>query len=358
MIEIPYYRDHNFCEWYCERVFEIIKRKRNRKVVTPDKSFDQFVDMMNSLSVDEIKAILCVPRKQLEQQEWIKEYLKLADFIGYYPLFIKQCKGKNDRCSYIEKYNGIYLEKIHHGNSEEYCRSHNKFCALKRQAKECLKRLNDIIKKIISYDFFDAEFRRALFARMDVKVCPYCNHQYVFSMSGGQYLGDIDHILPQSIYALFALSIWNLVPSCKTCNQSHKRNAVVDILYPTISGFGQDAIFWVEHGSIQSFRGESSNFEYKWMIKNGVDKAKKIKIEENIKLFSLNELYSDHKAIIKDVLRKKYYFDERFMEDYRKRLNISSEDDINYSIYGCSLNPEKFKDEVLSKMKYDIVRNG
>lgn len=57
-----------------------------------------------------------------------------------------------------------------------------------------------------------------------MRVCPYCGLEYVDVLDDGRYLGDLDHVYPKSICTLFSLSIWNLIPSCKKCNQSLKRN--------------------------------------------------------------------------------------------------------------------------------------
>lgn len=75
----------------------------------------------------------------------------------------------------------------------------------------------------------------------------------------------------------------------------------------------------------------------------------------NISLLRLNNRYEREKRKIQDVLKKKFYMDRAYIRDYKKVLNISSDDELNYSIYGSSLNPQKFKDEILSRMIYNLV---
>lgn len=358
MIEVPYWKDCSVRTWYCQEVLKLVKGK---KIIRKKEDYHDFVTKLDNLSEDEMRMLLCCPREDLEKQDWIREYLYLADFIAYYSIFKENCKAlqsqKDSRKVYIERYNGKYLTGIHCGNIDCYCKSWKKFDDLKKKAKKCLDELNGIIGQKINYDFL-GKIKKDLFVRMDVKVCPYCNQQYVFYTANKKYLGDIDHVFPQGIYKLFSMSLWNLVPCCKPCNQLFKHNRVIDILNPNFQGFGNNAIFQLDFDSLASMRGDGDDFECGWKIQYTTDTNLSEKIKNNIELFGLNTIYSEHKDIAKNILKKKYSFDERFREDYRKRLKIDSNDELNYSIYGCSLNPNKFKDEILSKMIYDIVKSN
>ena len=71
---------------------------------------------------------------------------------------------------------------------------------------------NAIITKYINSKILSPKIRRGLMVKMNVKVCPYCNQQYVYALQmykdGGRYMGDLDHVLPKKEYPLFALSLW------------------------------------------------------------------------------------------------------------------------------------------------------
>lgn len=57
---------------------------------------------------------------------------------------------------------------------------------------------------------------------LNVKACPYCNMQYTLyagdEETGEKALFEFDHFLPQSEYPMFSMSLYNLIPSCSTCN--------------------------------------------------------------------------------------------------------------------------------------------
>lgn len=66
-----------------------------------------------------------------------------------------------------------------------------------------------------------------LTTKLDLKTCCYCNNNYTFSITEGQkkvMRPDLDHFLPKSEHPLLALSFYNLIPSCKICNQTLKHD--------------------------------------------------------------------------------------------------------------------------------------
>lgn len=59
--------------------------------------------------------------------------------------------------------------------------------------------------------------------------CPYCNFNSVENKIGkGTRVSQIDHFYPKSIYPLFAMSFYNLIPSCSACNKD-KRDMLVGV---------------------------------------------------------------------------------------------------------------------------------
>lgn len=73
---------------------------------------------------------------------------------------------------------------------------------------------------------------RWLSEKMNVKVCPYCNHNYIFTLNVTESKTEnkitskpqFDHYLPKSKYPILSLSLYNLIPSCSVCNKiKHER---------------------------------------------------------------------------------------------------------------------------------------
>ena len=127
MIEVPYWKDKDFRNWYGDKVLNLILEKRRK--IKNNEQFHVLVNAMNNLSNDDIKAILCCSREELEENDWIREYLKLADCVGEYNEFREDCVSnryklpelKRLRKKYIEKYNGrikLKFSKFLYGKSK------------------------------------------------------------------------------------------------------------------------------------------------------------------------------------------------------------------------------------------------
>ena len=91
------------------------------------------------------------------------------------------------------------------------------------------------IFKAFSYNtkFINGRFENCwgankLAEKLDVKVCPYCNHSYTFTINSSKkekynnIRPQFDHFFDKATYPYLALSFYNLIPSCSICNSSLK----------------------------------------------------------------------------------------------------------------------------------------
>lgn len=225
-------------------------------------------------------------------------------------------------------------------------------------AAKLLKSINKEISFLFEYKKIGKKMRWRIAEQMDVKVCPYCNRQYIHAMKDIGYLGDIDHILDKDTYRLFSLSIWNMLSCCKPCNQKFKHMSKKDILSPREAGFDSDCILQVKAKDTAAILGESDNFTLNWEILPKTPEYKKNKIQENIKLFQLDKQYRFHKDDIKRLLKLKRVYAKGYRDDLNAMLKITDEREFNRLVYGSSLDPKYFRDELLSKMIYDVVKNN
>ena len=309
MVKVEYMKDVELREWYWEVVCNIMNKKKKKNKSTPQDDLEKiWVKRLtdNKVLYDIIFEELSV---LVLKYEWIKEY-------------VDKC-GKND---YVMG--------------------------------------NNIISKYINGKMLSKEIRFALMEKMNVRVCPYCNQQYVYAIRynkhDGQYLGDLDHVMPKQAYPLFALSLWNLVPSCKSCNQLFKRNHKKEILSPIEEGFDEDCILRIKYHSVNAIKGSSLDFDVEWNINDCTDKRKKKqKMANNIDVFKLNDLYKEHKREIRSILWKKAICSNKA---YQNSLNSiikslsGGEMKIEDFLYGMNISERKFSEQPHSKMIYDIVK--
>lgn len=82
---------------------------------------------------------------------------------------------------------------------------------------------NDILYHIFVDELYEKLFDKYQFvADMNLMVCPYCGRQRinVASLPGKRpSKPPIDHFLPKRKYPFLAVSLYNLIPCCTTCNE-------------------------------------------------------------------------------------------------------------------------------------------
>ena len=224
--------------------------------------------------------LLLSPNDLIKKNKVIYEYCRLVLFCFYF----KTKKNRINFCRNNKKILGrLFDEKIRQELNSDFFYElilnkiknnpyQNKNCSFKElfsimdcffeEATKICDKINNQLTQHINYNILDDNLlRKRLYKLFNVRVCPYCNQQYIFSVSQNSYLGDFDHFLPKSIFPLFSLSLWNLVPCCKTCNQVYKGNRLDVVVNPHLCGFydnfGLNLVFY----NVKSILGRNSDFD-------------------------------------------------------------------------------------------------
>lgn len=381
MIRVEYGKDKNLQTWYSDQMGKRILKKAN--------TMGQHAPKLKSIHNELFRSILSNLHKELSQinlqvisdilledrdilvnkYEWIAEYTRICDFLALYSNMIHE-KRSSDECktfrrNYLNRFSGVYLEAVigKIGKSEEYfVSSCQEFNRLKQEADYLLKKANEMIAKVFQYSMMPQQIRYELYQKMDVSVCPYCGRQYIHMLSKDamdSYLGDLDHFYPKRYYQLFSLSLWNLLPVCKPCNQLLKKEHMSGFLNPLAEGFDDDCKFIVSCKDAKAMIGLNDHFTLKWEIQQYTSDAKANKIQKNITQFKLDEVYQYHKQDVKILLKKRYLYSKNYFDKINQFLEgiYLSEDEKNCLVYGTSLNRNKFHKEMLGKMTYDVVKH-
>ena len=179
---------------------------------------------------------------------------------------------------------------------------------------------------------------------LGVDVCPYCNRQYIFTISEQnideskkekktvKYLKEskngrpeIDHFYPKAEYPYLSCSLFNFIPSCHPCNHQKKdsfnkklnddnkkkhKNLKFDgdyarLLYPYEEGFSvpkKIAQFKLSRRKCSDL--EYNEKKYKIIIEPENDNGQEInnKIKNAIEAFHLEELYNLHQLELDELV--------------------------------------------------------
>lgn len=92
-----------------------------------------------------------------------------------------------------------------------------------------------ILKEIFNYKYFSELeppkwSRHQLLTSLGVRVCPYCQRNYITSYTLEENkedkvektTADLDHFYSKKDYPFLALSLYNFIPSCSICNSRMK----------------------------------------------------------------------------------------------------------------------------------------
>ena len=120
----------------------------------------------------------------------------------------------------------------------------------------------DELKKIFNYDLFSKHKKKkycaySLVQTLKINICPYCNRQYITTLepinNKGGTRSTLDHFYLKSYYPYLALSFWNLVPSCYSCNSQLRGTKKIG-LHPYVQGFEGILHFYTDINSVDDFK--------------------------------------------------------------------------------------------------------
>lgn len=182
---------------------------------------------------------------------------------------------------------------------------------------------------------------------LNVSVCPYCNRQYTFTVDQKQKIRpQFDHFYPKSQYPYLALSFYNLIPCCPTCNHT-KGNRIIKY-NPYIKGFDTDANFRIDRLDKCLMHNENWNI----VISNNEQCC------SNINVFSLPDLYNQHKDYAQEIVFRAVAYESPYLKAIEKEFGKFdlSESEIERIIWGNYINPDEFGKRPLSKLTHDIIQ--
>jgi 5-methylcytosine-specific restriction endonuclease McrA len=212
-------------------------------------------------------------------------------------------------------------------------------------------------KTIFNYDkIIKGDFAYKIADIIGVNTCVYCNKQYVFTVGKGKQgiiRPEFDHYLPKSKYPLFALSLYNLIPSCHNCN--NKKST----MEPPVVGLKE----------MNPYNNKvKDKFRFTYHIKeNGFPSSVRIankgkldgKVDKFLDLFNIQEIYNAHTNYeLKELYEFATKYSNTYLQDVLNRtmsdLRLSQENAYRI-LFGTELFEDKDNNRPLSKFKRDIL---
>lgn len=211
--------------------------------------------------------------------------------------------------------------------------------------------LNRILYRIFVEYGYDKIDKLEFIQNINLGSCPYCNRNYIFTVNRkGSVKPEIDHFYPKSIYPYLAVSYFNLIPSCPTCNGfGAKEDKDTFFVYPIFNPYEikfDDFKFSITPKNIHFFAVEKEKYNFdNFEIELFGNKA-------NLELFRLEELYKQHKDIVLELLIKRAYYPKSYIEEL-KDFGFSEDEIYRYLLSNYKKDEDLHK-RPLSKLIKDI----
>lgn len=189
-----------------------------------------------------------------------------------------------------------------------------------------------------------------LVGRLKIRVCPYCNRNYTFSVvktKSPKVRAQFDHFIPKKKYPMFALCFYNLVPSCPICNKLKGEQLVS--FNPYQEGFPFNQKFMLSKGE-NNLSWIHPTSESKISISNS-------NTNQNKKQFLLEELYQQHADIAKDIVMKAQAYNDNYYDGIIHSFQGAgySNEYINNLIWGTYTCDNQLDKRPFSKLTKDIL---
>lgn len=187
---------------------------------------------------------------------------------------------------------------------------------------------------------------------LKIDVCPYCNRQYTFTVNSKKKTRpQFDHFYSKSDYPYFALSFYNLIPSCSECNRIKGRD---DIKFnPYVEDFGncKFTLSKIERLIINPHDKTSWDVNFK----NNSPSH-----DVHLNTFALKELYNGHKDYVSEIVVKALSYTPEYLLGLKDILQTDScseltDEEMRRLIFGNYINKNDFGKRTLSKLTADIL---
>ncbi|KLD95861.1 hypothetical protein [Aliarcobacter butzleri] len=195
---------------------------------------------------------------------------------------------------------------------------------------------------------------------LNIDVCPYCNKNYTYTIVNKthQYTRpDFDHFLAKKKYPYFAMSFYNLIPSCQVCNRTlklRKEFLLTTHLHPYKDDFNSIKKFTTTKPLLLC--NNEKDFEIKFKDKSE-DTILLEKANKNIEDFALPLQYNKHKDIVLELKNRYELYNDDSIKNILKDTEVFKKKGEEYikSLIMCSSTKDKdINKRPLSKLIKDI----
>lgn len=181
-------------------------------------------------------------------------------------------------------------------------------------------------------------------------MCPYCHQSFAHTLvrrKDGSFRPTLDHYYPKSVYPYLALSLFNLVPSCYTCNSQLKgtKNFYTERhIHPLEDSFDEVEFTFDVNSYIEARRKGSGEYRLEVRGRSGAATM-------SISTFALDKRFAINGAYLDSFVARAL----DYVDGAAARAKISSH--LGFRLTEADVigfDADNYKNEMLGKIKMDL----
>ncbi|MCF0055346.1 hypothetical protein [Dyadobacter sp. CY356] len=216
------------------------------------------------------------------------------------------------------------------------------------------------VQYVFSYDTFISKAKTRydaykLAELLDISTCTYCNRNYTNTVirNNGYKITrpQFDHYFDKDTYPLLAVSFYNLIPSCSTCNSSikgTKKMTLADFLHPYLDNGINDIKFTYKYS-----KDTTTGLQVQVVTPDPS------KSRNTVEVFAIEDVYNCHTGELLELIKTRQYFSDRYLSILSANLLrdvIVSKEELYRIVFGTEYDVNNFINRPFSKFKSDILK--
>lgn len=190
-----------------------------------------------------------------------------------------------------------------------------------------------------------------LVEKSGVKVCPYCNENFIMNRNQKYVSAELDHFFSKDKHPLFAICLYNLIPACPTCNRLKSNKDL------RVAPFDKSI--------------NRNNLRVTYDI-NGIDYLNNSKLidvnfvpsdQDGLNIFAdiqelhIDESYKVHNDYVQELIKRKYMYSNAKIDEIFHNFEglFASKEELIRIIFGNYISRDQFNKRPLSKLTHDIL---
>ena len=239
-----------------------------------------------------------------------------------------------------------------------------------KEKKVFIYDIKEKIKEIFKYDKFQTKYITPFFTKeLNVFICYYCNKDFILNFNAPEKIStfQLDHFYDKGKYPYLALSFYNLIPSCATCNSTKVKGSKDCFKYDKSirkEKFNNEICLSPNHQDFNFNKKVKFKLFLNDNCKNLHIESKadiKIPLKENysdehdkyIEVFKLNERYTAHKDIVFEMMQNAELYPESRLKELQDLTGIPYQQ-IKKDIFNLIDDEDNLSKKPFSKLIKDI----